>query len=968
MSLEIEATDVIKIILQFCKENALSESFNVIQNECQVSLNTVDSVETFVADINAGRWDVILPQVAQLKLPRTKLEDLYEQVVLEMVELRETDTARAMLRQTQVFQRMKSEDLERFMKLETLCGRTYLDLRDCYGGGSKEKRRAALAHALSQEVSMVPASRLMALIGQALKWQQSQGLLPPGTSFDLFRGMAQGQRDEVESYPTAVECEVKFGAKTHPEVSRFSPDGQLLVSGSVDGFVEVWDSATGKLKKDLTFSQICSRSDAVCPVLCLNFSRDSELLVSGSQDGRIKVWKIRTGQCLRRFDRAHTQGITCVSLSKDGSQVLSGSFDGTVRVHGLKSGKMLKEMRGHTSFVNDAIFSADGSQVVSASSDGTVRVWDAKSCECVTAFRPPQSSTSSTGDTAVNSVHVFPQNVEQLLVCNRSSTVYLMTMQGQVHDKGAVGLAHHPHRNLLATYAEEGPLKIWHALVGTVSWSDLLPVVDAQPSRCKKGLAKIGDGFCKRIEQLSAAARRAVQALSAKVPTHKPAPVTLSCMVHASALPGGHLARAASTLLVSKSLPREDQPQHFRSPQKQQRLRVPAPDSPPARDTHHLLRISSFSSDPGHYQSGRTNDAYLDAYMRSNHSTTAKGHADDDDAAAGSTLHSWLVNTSDFPGTSTWEFFNRASLYGGELAFPAAAAAAHAQTADPVALPLAAAAAAAAATTAASTKATQLCDTRWDTLPPAAVDPATLAAVLACCPSNIPAYSSTPDDTPDSSSSSTNMDILAGYFTAPVTVNHWAALPPAAVDTKALASALALCPPLLAGPKLALQAPPAAQPWGMLPPASVDTGLLARAAAVCPAPPSPAPALLQALGASSVAAGRAVDTAQRWEVLLPPARVTRAQLQSAGLAVCPSGLSRATATLAAASLVVPAATAAFPAAAASVWGGLPDAGVDTRLLEAAATVCPSVGASCAVEAAVTAGAGFTCTTGCALMV
>lgn len=51
------------------------------------------------------------------------------QVVLEMVELREVDTARAMLRQMAVFTRMKQEEPDRFLKLEHLCGRTYFDIK-----------------------------------------------------------------------------------------------------------------------------------------------------------------------------------------------------------------------------------------------------------------------------------------------------------------------------------------------------------------------------------------------------------------------------------------------------------------------------------------------------------------------------------------------------------------------------------------------------------------------------------------------------------------------------------------------------------------------------------------------------------------------------------------------------------------------------------------------------------------------
>merc|ERR1719210_363750 len=183
----VESADIIRLMLQFCKENGLHRTLQTLQEESRVSLNTVDSLEGLVGDINHGRWDIVLQTLSYLSLPQHIQQDLYVQIILELVELRELDTAQHLLLETAPMATMKQEVPERFLRLEALIKKNYFDAREAYEGTPKESRRSSIAQAVSKHVIVAPPSRLLALVGQAMKWQQHTGVLPPNTRIDVFR-------------------------------------------------------------------------------------------------------------------------------------------------------------------------------------------------------------------------------------------------------------------------------------------------------------------------------------------------------------------------------------------------------------------------------------------------------------------------------------------------------------------------------------------------------------------------------------------------------------------------------------------------------------------------------------------------------------------------------------------------------------------------------------------------------------
>eukprot|EP00644_Phytophthora_capsici_P011494 jgi/Phyca11/529034/estExt2_fgenesh1_pm.C_PHYCAscaffold_370069 len=503
--LEVASSDTIRLILQFLRENRLFGTMRALQEESQVSLNAVESVDSLATDISNGRWDRVLQQTKALECSATTMMDLYELVVLDMIESQEKDVAVQLLRNTPAMTTMKQTQPERYLRLEKLAQRAIFDPAEAYWGSDKQKRRDDVAQLFRNEISTVEPSRLLVLLGQALKWQQLQGLVTPGEDFDLFKGGAKETVvDRSEKLVRKPLGKIKFSKKSMPQCAEFSRDGRILVTGAKDGFVEVWDFEKCKLRKDLDYQAKDEFMMHDASVTAEAFSRDGELLATGSEDGKVKVWKVSTGMCLRRFDNAHSQGINSITFSRDGTQLLTASFDHLVRIHGLKSGQTLKEFRGHQSYVNTALFSSDGSKVISTSSDGTLKIWNAKTAECLQTVRPS------------NDAGCF-WNGEDVIICTRTSDMLRVSMGGEtvlsykgdpfndkkvgnfvsctlsmrgkwlygVTDKGfivsfaaatgeletsmqicnadAFGIAHHPHRNIVATYGSDRYVRLWKA-------------------------------------------------------------------------------------------------------------------------------------------------------------------------------------------------------------------------------------------------------------------------------------------------------------------------------------------------------------------------------------------------------------------------------------------------------------------------------------------------------------------------
>ena len=141
-------------------------------------------------------------------------------------------------------------------------------------------------------------------------------------------------------------------------------------------------------------------------ILALEVTPDSQLLISGSKDHTIKVWDIATGQEIYTLI-GHTGSVLTLVLTSDGKQVISGSADHTIKIWSLETGQEIYTLRGHQGIIPTLALSSDGKILYSGSEDKTVKLWSLETQQEIAGFECQQS---------ILSLAVTPDN-NKLIAC-----------------------------------------------------------------------------------------------------------------------------------------------------------------------------------------------------------------------------------------------------------------------------------------------------------------------------------------------------------------------------------------------------------------------------------------------------------------------------------------------------------------------------------------------------------------------
>ncbi|KAL3683464.1 hypothetical protein R1sor_001486 [Riccia sorocarpa] len=393
--------DIIKMIIQYLQEEGYFASMMTIQDEANVRVNEnlryrsqIKRIKTAIMD---GEWSELekLVQKTPLKDNQQFLYNFYKQQYLELIEQMEYQKAFTLLtKRLKPLEQLGSQHNE----FKNLC---YLLTCKCIHdapffknwegvAASREKLVEQFSSMLEIENNdssvarqEMQQHRLLHLLKQAVRYQIEFSRYHPKVlpniptlleDYSCFV-LPNAHRTTFRGHRSNVKC-----------VDFVGQEGSMLVSGSSDNTVRVWNVEDGTclhvLGDDYTDGGHTSR------IWDVTSNATGDLVVSASGDSTIKVWNIRStsnAACQMTLS-GHEGDVYSAKYHQSSNYVVTGGYDKTLRLWDVRTGTLLRTFTGHKSSVSRVIFNPLGNLVISGSKDNTIKFWDLVSGVCVKTY------------------------------------------------------------------------------------------------------------------------------------------------------------------------------------------------------------------------------------------------------------------------------------------------------------------------------------------------------------------------------------------------------------------------------------------------------------------------------------------------------------------------------------------------------------------------------------------------------